>query len=226
MTFSDIKDDVYFLTGSSSSSYPIADLTRNINRAYDRTVSLIMQADGRWQWDDTNNTDYPIATTALVSGQKDYTLSVTHLKILRVEVKDTNGDWIVLDPMDPKDTDEAISSFLDTDSLPLYYDKIAHSIFLYPSPDYSQAASLKVFYQRGPSYFDTTDTTDVPGFNALYHRLLSLHAAYDYAYKNQLPIAGNLKAEVLEMEQDLQDNYSLRNKDEAVRLKARTASFK
>ena len=45
----------------------LATFTRYINEALNRVASLIMTADGRWQWDDTNTTDYPIGTTDLVT---------------------------------------------------------------------------------------------------------------------------------------------------------------
>ena len=49
-----------------------------------------MGADDRWQFDDTNHTDYPIATTNLVANQRTHVLSVSHLRITRVEIK-TSG---------------------------------------------------------------------------------------------------------------------------------------
>src|SRR3990167_10070724 len=61
--------------------------TRYINGWYRKTVSWIWQATGDWEWDDTNLTDLPIATTTLVASQQDYALPSTAQKILRVEVK-------------------------------------------------------------------------------------------------------------------------------------------
>src|ERR1700709_849488 len=96
MTFDDIKVKTYFLTKTNSSSFPIANMVIEANNAYDRVASLIRRADGRWKWDDESQTDLPIATTALVSGQQDYSLAETHLGITRVEVKDQSGRWSAL----------------------------------------------------------------------------------------------------------------------------------
>ena len=43
----------------------LATFTRNMNNALNSVANLIMMSDGRWQWDDNNNTDFPVATTSL-----------------------------------------------------------------------------------------------------------------------------------------------------------------
>lgn len=227
MTYTDIKNRTYFLAGTSSAQYPVADLTLSANNALDRIVSLIIQSDGRWQWDDTNYTDLPIATTTLTTDQQDYTLTVAHLKILRVEVKDTVGNWLKIEPLDPADLyNKSITDFLKTSGLPKYYDKLANSIFLYPKPNYTQAASLKIFFQRGPSYFTTADTTAVPGFNSLFHILLPLWAAYDYCIAKGIPRATQIAVEIQEWEDKLKEAYAMRGKDEHIRLSVRVGHFR
>lgn len=205
----------------------LATFTRKINGGLKRVASLIMQSDGRWQWDDNNNTDYPIATTALAEDQQDYALAVTHLKITRVEVKDSVGNWRLLTPIDKADVyNQSITDFESTSGLPTYYDKLANSIFLYPKPDYSQSASLKVWFQRPPSYFTTADTTKVPGVNSLYHELIALIACRDYALDKTLKSAKGLAERVLLLEQDLIESYALRSHDEKLGIKARPRSFR
>jgi hypothetical protein len=192
------------------------------NNALDRVSSLIMQSDGRWQWDDENNTDLPIATTALVQAQQDYTLSITHLSIIRVEVQDSSSNWHKLRPIDQADVyDQSLTDYLKQNGLPTYYDKLGNSLFLYPAPDYAQAASLKVYFQRGPSYFTTGDTTKSPGFNALYHELIPLWISYNYAIANGKENGNAIFAQIQAKEDALKEDYSLRTKDDHIRLKAR-----
>ena len=226
MTFTEIIADIRFLTGSTSASFPLSTLTASVNRAYDRAARLIMGADGRWQWDDSNNTDLPIATTSLVSGQQDYQLPVDDIKVHRLEVKDETDTWKLLSPIDEKDIfDSSMDEFESTDGLPAYYDKIGRSIFLYPTPSYSQSASLKVWFQRGPSYFTTSDTTKSPGFSALSHRLLSLWASYDYCLSQGIDRAKSLRQEIEIAERALVDEYSQRDKTERPRLATRRYNF-
>lgn len=218
----------------SGSANLLSTFTRGINDGLNRVTSLIMQSDGRWQWDDTNSTDYPIATTDLgtTAGleQQDYPLGVSHLRILRVEVKDVAGNWNLLTPIDQTDiSDQSLTDFLKTAGMPQYYDKTANSIFLYPKPlaaAVTTTGGLRVFCQRPPSYFVTTDTTKTPGLNQLYHKLPALIASRDYALAKDLPIAKGLSERVTIEEDSLAADYTLRNRDEKVGLKAKRFSFK
>lgn len=229
MTLTDIRTKAYFLTSSNISSFPDTQLVAEANNALDRVTSLIMQSDGRWQWDDENNTDLPIATTSLVSGQQDYTLSITHLQIVRVEVQDNatpTAMWHKLQPIDQADVyDTALTQFMSTNGLPTYYDKLGNSLFLYPAPNYSQAASLKIYFKRGPNYFLTSDTTKAPGFNALYHELIPLWIAYNYGIAQGKANANQIFAAIQLKEDALKDDYSVRSKDDHISLQARPMSW-
>lgn len=227
MTFTEILTEARRLVKADSTSYPTAEITESANRACDRTVSLIRESEGRWQWDDTNNTDLPIATADLTDGQQDYSLDPTHYEMERVEVKDETGAWTKVQPIDQADLyDQAMSDFLTTEGVPQYYDKIGRSILLYPTPSYTQADSLKVWYKRGPAYFTAGDTTKTPGFNGLFHRLVPLSCAYDYAFINQLSVATDLQNAVALMEQDLTNHYARRDRDDRVRLRPRVGNYR
>ena len=227
MTFTEILAEARRLVKADSTSYSTSDITDSVNRAYDRVVSLIREAEGRWQWDDDNNTDIAIATTPLVADQQDYELDLTHLEIERFEVKDENDTWYKLAPIDQADVyDATVTSLLSTAGVPMYYDKIGNMVFLYPKPSYAQDASLKIWYKRGPSYFASSDTTKVPGFASIYHRILPLYAAYDYAFINQLSVKGDLGSSIAIMEEDIQSHYARRDRDDKLRLVPRTHSYR
>lgn len=237
MTFADIKNKIYFLTSTNSSSFTDSQITVEVGAAADRITALIMQSDGRWQWDDENLTDLPIATTALVASQQDYTLAVAHLQIVRVEIQDQTGNWTKLMPIDSADVyGGAMENFpvigagSSATGLPQYYDKIGNSFFLYPAPNYSQAASLKIWFKRGPLKFDYTtgkftdasgSTASSPGFNSLYHELMVLWPAYNFALANGKSNAAGIYAQIQIKEDALHDDYSTRDKDDRIRLAAR-----
>lgn len=190
------------------------------NRGLDATVTKILEADDRWQFDDTNYTDYPIATTDLVNAQRDYTLSVSHLKIIRVEAQDNTGNWMLLKPMDLKDINVARDEFMSEPATPLYYDKTANSLFLYPAPNYNKTGGLRVYYQREPNYFLSSDTTKQPGFVSTLHRIVPMLACYDYAIANNLTDKINiLGAELARKDLEIRKFYGRRNKDEKIVLK-------
>lgn len=203
------------ITGDTNLLYQF---TARINRAQDRFVYLAMSADGRWQYDDTNYTDYGIATTNIVSGQRDYTLAVTHLEIEKVLIlpSATSSNYELIKPMDQDDSDatgylENTSSNVGT---PVRYDKRANSIFFDPTPNYNATAGLKIYFKRGPSYFTYDDTSDVPGFASIFHDYLSLHACRDYAIERNLSNAKSLDELVQRKEQSILDFFSKRNRDE------------
>ncbi len=227
------------ISGNSDRLYQF---TRLLNEALNRVTSLILTADGRWQFDDTNYTDIPIGTTNLVttagSEQQDYAFAATHLKITRVECMDSTGAWHLLQPIDQAQLyNQSLTDFMNTAGFPTYYDKIGNSIFLYPKPlaaAVTATAGLKVFFQRPPSYFSYTDTTKTPGFNSMYHELVALIASKNYAISKSLPVAGGvmrggfktgLLARVDEAEQDLIDSYALRNKDDHLKMRARVINY-
>jgi hypothetical protein len=218
----------------SGDSSLMATFTRYINEALNRVATLIMTADGRWQFDDTNNTDFPIGTTnlgtTLGAEQQDYAFDISFLRITRVEVMDNTGAWQLLTPIDQTDVyDTSLTDLLKTPGLPTYYDKIGNSIFLYPKPLATAVTStggLKVYFQRPPSYFTISDTSKVPGFNSLYHRLVALIASRDYAAFKQLTVAKSLSDLVSQQEESLVENYVLRNKDEHININFKTINWR
>lgn len=220
MTIADIVSSVYKKTKTNATSFVAADMLIAINSAYRRVVSLILQSDGRWQWDDANNTDLPIATATITSGQQDYALAVAHIKVLRVEVKGDGGTYFSkLDPIDVADGEFIIDN--TTVGPPQYYDVLGNSIFLYPIPNYTQTASLKVYFQRGPDEFTSgqvTTGTKIPGFNSLYHDLIPLWVAHEYCIENGLPSANGYMNEITYKEKQLVEDYSRRNKDDPSRI--------
>lgn len=254
MQFNDVSggqglvQDAYFDVGldatTGPTAYPIADVTRNANNGLDKAVSLILNADGRWQFDDSNNPNLPIGTTDLdpnSTNQQDYSFDTTWLDITRVEIKDSLGNWRLLKPFDQTDLkrgvqnsyetylipgDVSLTDYLKTPGQPIMYDKIGNSIFLYPKPNYSQVQSLKVYFQRKMNYFVTTDTTKEPGFMSNLHKYISLCISIPYARLKTLPQLNALLMEQLKYEGDpekgiigmIQTAYAIRSKDEVSRM--------
>jgi hypothetical protein len=221
MVFSDtstkqgIIQEIDFLVGTNSGNYSTNDKTRNVNRGLDRIAYLIQTADGRWDWEDTNNTDLPIATTNIVANQQDYGIDTTFLKVKEVFYYE-NGNWEKLKHSEDKEKFLKITS-TDTGE-PTEYCIIGNSIMLDVYPDSNVTAGLKVYFARSVHYFETTDTTESAGFNPQFHRLLSLYGAYDWAIAKEPQKATWLKNEISTMEKALQDFYSKRDQTENYRF--------
>lgn len=215
-----------FLVKTNSTTYPIAQKTRNANAGMERVVSLILGADTRWKWDDTNHTDLPVGMQSLVSGQQDYGINTAYLKILKVTSKDSSGNYQELTKVDLWNMGKDPSEFKKTAGTPLYYEPRANSIFLYPKPNYASTNGLKVFFQRTIDYFATTDTTQEPGFASPFHKLIALYMARDYALANDMPNKLTLlQKEIDRMEAQLVDYYSTRDEDERQKITLKVEDY-
>ena len=231
MSIDNIRSDTNFLINTSTSSYPDVDLIRNVNRHYDDVVSTILKADGRWKWDDTNNTSQPIGNITMTEATTAVAIpDTTYLTINRVEVKDINGNYYQLIPFNEREVNyQALSEFLKTPGRPLYYEKVGGYINLYPKPSSSNVTlttGLRVYFQRDASYFLTSDTTKIPGFAAPFHRLLSMGAALDYAIANEMSGKVNMLTPMIQiMKSELMEFYSSRSRDESARLVPRKEDY-
>jgi hypothetical protein len=211
----------------SGNSDLLATFTRLLNQAYNKASTVIMQSDGRWQFDDTNHTDLPVGSTELTEDQDEYVLDAEHLRVIKVLVKDPAGNILTLRPIDIHDPEAKMmyQNFPITKGVPTHYDKQANILKIYPTPNYTVADSgLTVHYQRLPVYFTSSDTTKVAGIPKLFSRYLSLCASIDYATAKQMPAKNDLFAMAGQMEKDIRDWYSTRSKDESKILRGKFRS--
>lgn len=196
----------------------------SINLAIDRVFHIIFKADGKWQFDDSGHTTYPILTGNLVDGQRDYSFIQDSdgnliLDIQRVFIRTSaTSPYYEIYPVDAQSDEEGkISSIVDglnTEGQPYQYDKTATGLFLDPIPSANVTSGLKVYVSREGSYFATVatfDTTKKPGFAGIYHEYVVLEPCYRYARANNLQMKETLKRDVLEMEKQIIEFYSKRD---------------
>lgn len=236
MQFSDtstklgIVQQTTFLCDTDTTAYPLNDIVREINAAYEEVIGWLIHADGVWQFDDENYSTLNEGTTDLVSGQSDYSIASTFLDIEWVKVKDKNGYWQMLTPIDQSQTSHPLEDYLITNGFPCYYDKQGDSIRLYPAPDngvsVTLSAGLKVGFQRTASLFTNADTTKVPGFVSPYHAILSYMAALPYCMKYKKDRIGLYTQKILQLKTDLIAHYSQREKDARKMMSTGSISFR
>lgn len=216
----DLYSDARYFCGianTDTTTFPLVDFTRSANFALDKVVSIIFRADNRWEFDDSNSTDLPIATTSLVANQQDYGIAVTHLKILKVRIKNQQGDWVTLNPINRRDlTDSQLTA---TAGEPINYDIVGNSVFVYPKPSYASTGGLELQFQRGASYFTIADNTKTPGFASQFHRLISLYAALDYCETNTMSQRATIiQNKITLLENELVLFYSSRDMDSKISI--------
>ena len=227
MVFSDttnkqglIQDIDFLLFGSSdllNTEYSLADRTRNLNIVWDEAVTELYKADPNFQWDDTSNTDFPIATVALVSGLDHYTLLDSALVIHRVRMMDVNGQMKTLEPVTKR---ELSDSDLVASGEPNKFYKLGGAVFPVPIPNYGYGSGVEIEFQRGGNHFVSGDTTKEPGFNPQFHNFLSIGASLRYAIANGLTKKiAQLRADKEVVRMKMVEHYQLRSPDARPKIK-------
>ena len=197
-------------------------MTARVNEAFDRLMPLLLSYSDKLRWDDANNTDLPIGTFNIVSGQSDYTiaqddnsLDILNITDVRILTSASGTDYVTLEKMtiDDERALTAMSPNSADTGTPTAYLERGNTLFLYPQPNYSATSGCKIFFERQQSYFTSTDTTKKPGIPRPFQGLLPLYASYDWLLVNK-PANGELitriEAQIATREQSLKDLISAR----------------
>lgn len=218
----EIGADYGFISGNTSR---LKGLTADVNLAFDEFLGLAFRSDGTWQFDDSNHSDYPIITTNIVSGQRDYNFTTDEqgnliLEIDKVLIADSSGTFREMKPVDAQSENDTNGFWDGTNpsGSPVAYDKTANGVFLNPIPNYNATNGLKVYINREASYFVYTDTTKKPGVPGIFHRYFAIRPAYDYARRNNLATLGSLSVELQRLEAGIKEHFAFRNADKRKRL--------
>ena len=211
------EQDIVSLTNDLANTdnvvYPLVQKTRAANKTLRKIWSWIFEAYGGWIYDDSNNIDFPIATTQIVSSQQDYSIPSEALTVNDLEVKDSSGNWYDLKPITSEEIDklQAEKEFFKTNGLPIYYLMISGSFKLFPTPNYTQAASLRISFDRGATTFTSGDTTKTPGFVSQFHDAVAVGMALEWAREKGLnDLLQGLYADWRRYELDIKKFYTVR----------------
>ena len=209
----------------------LKEFTADCNNALDDYTQLAISASGRWKFDDSNHTDYPEITTNLVANQRSYTFTNDEqnniiLDIYRVYVKDSQGKYQLINPIDPDTQIVDVTNYdgSNTTGFSYEYDKVANAILLNNVPPANVTDGLKVSINREASYFTYTDTTKKAGIYGLHHKYLYLKPALEKARRDSLSSHDRLERAVLMIEREITDGLNRRAKDERRRLVVRQES--
>lgn len=242
MNIQDVNIETRGLVDADTTSYAAPLLLIRTNTAIEEIVDLIIGADGRWQFDDANNVDYPGGVgviTSLTNGTQNYAIDTTLIQVEGVSVMDATGKYYKLLPFDIDDLPSMYGPFLDrtqflnSSGRPLFYDKHGSYVSLYPAPDngvsVTLASGLKIYGKRTAQLFtsaEVTTGTKVPGFASPFHSLISYKAALPYAQAYKPARVQFIMAEIVRKTAELIKFYGKRNKDENNVITSRPIVFK
>lgn len=237
-----ISQKIDFLCDSNDTQYPRIDKTREVNNALESLVGDIINADGIWQYDDTNYSNLPVGKGTLVEGQQSYSFTSEYLQIEAVEILNKSGN--VYKRIEPLDYDElgglSPDEYFGTNSTgspnkgePLYYDKLGDTIFLYPAPAAASVTltnGLKVKFKRTASLFavssGTSADTQEPGLPSTHHEIIAYMAAIPFCMKYQKDRVRFYQQKVAEMKKTLLEHYAHREQDEVSVIRTKIKSFR
>lgn len=229
MTLGDINTKVLSLTHADTSSYPDATMLIDINLWYQKVVSMIFESQDDTNFDDNRNTNYPIVTTPLVAGQRDYAIPVSEqvLKIKRVDISYDGVNYFRARPFDDGVPEWGFGNTTFEDSnfiqqAPSYGVKY-NSIFIYPMlATTTSNATLRIEWERAMIPFSQSadytgstmsTSTSIPGIDLPWHPILAYGAAYEFANANNLPQLQNIKQDLADWEARLRTAYGRKDLD-------------
>lgn len=244
----DCEDNLNFPpAGISGNTTLLQQFTRYINVWYHKVVTMILQSEDGFDFDDsTITTNYPIATRAMVGSQRDYKFStalwsligteggaaasnaaIAPLRIKRVDFTYDGSTYYKAEIVDSGQIGSGMGNDTNLDGTfsqtKPFYDLSNGALLAYPTATAAQVsagAKIRIEFSRDITEFTPSDTTKLPGFDANFHQILSAGASYDYSFIKNLPTQSALLAKVQDWEARLKQHYGLKDTDSQFNLSA------
>ena len=238
-----ISQEIDRLCDSNDTSYPRLAKTSRVNNSLEELVGEIINADGTWQYDDTNYTTTPFGAGTLVSGQISYSFAAEYLQIEEISILDTSGYYRRLTPFDSAEEGKTFeetftityngSTYTAKDGLATHYDIVGDTIILSNSPTATYvtlAKGLKIKFKRTAQLFTAVSTTAAdttePGLPSTHHVILAYMASLPFCMtykKDRVPLYQN---KINEMKKTLLKHYASRQKDKKNVMETEIISFR
>lgn len=218
-----ICQEIDTICGSNTVSYPLADKNRRLNAALDDYVLLAVKEASGWSVEDSGETDLPIATRNLTSGQADYEFPTESLVTEKLEILLSDGvTWKELTPAEQLDPNAG-------SGIPTEYKKVGNSFILSPTPNYTVSSGIKNHYRRAFNYSTLSGSTfspTSPGIPSVFHMWLARKAALPYLIENKIDTKNDIAALIQEGNDFIISYFGRRPKDVQRRMAAARHSNK
>ena len=203
----------------SSDTVRLQQFTSLINSRYHQIVATILRSQDEWDFDDPNHSNTGFLKTYNLTGSQAYVelpLSDKILKVRRVEVSFDGTSWKKAEPIDIGEISDATDTTTIAQNFSTaspFYDLVGKYLYLYPIPSANVTNGLKVWVTREIDEFATNDTTQEPGFDEPFHRMLAIGASLDWAVAKGLGNKNDLAAQYNDYEARLMQYYGSKQKD-------------
>lgn len=215
-TQSQLIDHLRFLSGTRTNSLTDADARRLLNFAIDHYSHIAMTSDGKWQVDDSQNTDQPIATTTLSATKNQLELQPAFLSIHWVEIEDGSGNKHRVRPHDRRFAEQTTPQSSKT-GRPQFYDYNGGILTFDRYADTSY--TVRVFFTRAFSHL-TSDGGDsqTVGVPTIHTEYLVMYAMHRLGLKTADENRAQVRQELEQMERDIRVFYGRRDEDTENRI--------
>lgn len=242
MTLGDVANKARALTNTDINSYPDAQLLIDVNIWYQKVVTMIYESMDESDFDDARYSNYPIQTTPIIAGQRDYALPVSEkiLKMKRVDISYDGTNFYRATPFDDGEATFGMGNDALTDQNYIQqaprYDLKYNSLWIYPMGQTADAVAgvIRMVWDRNVIPFTTADygsgsvmstSTIVLGFDDPFHPIVAQGAAYEYAVSKQLPQMQGLAQQLTDWEIRLRQAYGKKDLDRQLAFSAAINSY-
>jgi len=206
MNLNSLRADAHFFVfgDRTNTVYADTDFDANINNWYEYGIACLFNVNGDWQ------VNGEIATTDIISGQREYIIPNDTLKINEVYIKSTaTSEYVKATQRDPINVSVEPESYHPTKP---EYDVLDNSFFIY-IPEESitgVSAGLKIHYQSDLT--ELTSGSDIPNIIKPFQRLISCGAALDYCLANEMwNKARKLEERIALYKEEMEKHYATRS---------------
>lgn len=202
---------------------------------------MIFESQDSTDFDDNRNSSYPIVTTPLVAGQRDYPIPVSNavLKVKRIDITYDGTNYFRATSFDNGATSWGLGNPTNEDINMIkqapQYDIQYQSIFVYPlatASDVSSGAKIRVEWERNITPFtaadyttDPSDSTVILGFDPPFHPIVAWGAAYEKAMSENLPQKEELQQSLQDWETRLRTAYGRKDLDTILAMRPAYDSY-
>ena len=207
----------------------LAQFTSLLNSAYEKVVTIILESIDEVDFDDSNYSDFPVATATLVSGQRDYAFPTDILKIKRIDITYDGTNWYKAEAFDIGEYVNGVGNDTIVDSnfqkSKPKYDTKYNSIWVYPLASDGNG-QMRIEYTRDINSFTTSSTTTQPGIDKAFHPLIAKFASLEWAISKGLSSKNDLNVLCQEDEVRIKKHYGRKNEDRDLVVKSNYISYR